>query len=208
MDTLSQNTAFLLGFQNDPDVQNVLDSFTTHYSCNGEFEKNDLDNQEFLAEVIANIFTALIIADWYNEQINKDNPVLGYTAPFDVCAFDANISDNDKATISTWFAERSTLWATDEQEREYRPYWQMLLIWAEKGWLSSFYTDIQKYDALLQYIKDNTDEMNSCFDENAQLQYILDKCKQFDIDTYLEEEPLAQNDVIQALHSLAINMLN
>lgn len=133
---------------------------------------------------------------------------MGYTAPFDVCAFDANISDNDKEITSTWFTERSTLWATDKQEREHRPYWQMLLIWAEKGWLSAFYTDIQKYDALLQYIKDNADEMNSCFDENAQLQYILDKCKQFDIDTYLEDEPLAQNDVIQALHSLAINMLN
>lgn len=143
--TDNQTNEWLLSHSNHPLVVECMEngslgSLNDLKDPQGNFSDNDK------ASIIAQIFMADIIADVFNEKVSKNNPITRYTANFEVL--------EQSEWLDWWFAEQSVLWATDAGEREYRSYWAKLLAMAVNDELSSCTYEIDRYDCILQTLKD------------------------------------------------------
>lgn len=195
------NQKYLLSLANEPLVQKLMNNGALGYlddlrdAQTGDFNRHDL------ASIIAQIFTASVIAYKLKEVIDAKNPITNYTAQFSILE---EVNDNN-IDCEYWFAEQSALWVLNEHERNKRPYWPDLLTYIHKGLLSNDLYEIDRCDGLLLDLMDDDaptlgtfdyqslladseisdDDINllssSSFYNQSVMQNVIDKAVQYDV---------------------------
>lgn len=159
------NPDFLLSLVNEPLVQKLMNNGALGYLDDLRDVQTDNFNNGDLASIIAQIFTASIIAYKLKEVIDAKNPITNYTAQFGILE---EVND-DNIDCEYWFAEQSALWVLNEYERNKRPYWADLLTYIHKDVLSNDPYEIDRYDGLLLDLMDGITPANGTFDYKSLL---------------------------------------
>lgn len=158
------NPNFLLSLADEPLVQKLMNNGALGYLDDLRDAQTDNFNRHDLASIIAQIFTASIIAYKLKEVIDAKNPITNYTSYFGILE---EVEQNPD--LEYWLAEQSALWVLNEQERNKRPYWADLLTYIYKGVLSNDPHEIDRYDGLLLDLMDDDTPANGTFDYKSLL---------------------------------------